>query len=42
MDDRGQVAFDFLLGMGLFLVAFIFTMQFVPGLFISDSDEHQC
>ncbi|ABE52393.1 DUF7287 family protein [Methanococcoides burtonii] len=39
MDDRGQVALDFLFGMALFLVAFTFTMQFVPGLFVSDSTD---
>jgi len=39
MDDRGQIALDFLFGMALFLIAFIFTMQFVPGLFVSDSTD---
>jgi len=39
MDDRGQVALDFLFGMALFLLAFNFTMQFVPGLFVSDSTD---
>ncbi|NPE28235.1 hypothetical protein HNV12_09755 [Methanococcoides sp. SA1] len=39
MNDRGQVALDFLFGMALFLVAFTFTMQFVPSLFVSDSTD---
>jgi len=36
-DEKGQVALDFLLGMSLVLIALGFTMQFVPGLFISES-----
>lgn len=35
MDDRGQIAMDFLLGVSLVLIAIGFTVQFVPGIFIS-------
>ncbi|MCC7576300.1 MAG: hypothetical protein KK926_05635 [Methanomethylovorans sp.] len=35
MDDRGQIAMDFLLGVSLVLIAIGFTIQFVPGIFIS-------
>lgn len=35
MDDRGQIAMDFLLGVSLVLIAITFTVQFVPGIFIS-------
>ncbi|WP_321419907.1 hypothetical protein [uncultured Methanomethylovorans sp.] len=37
MDDRGQIAMDFLLGVSLVLIAIGFTVQFVPGIFISGS-----
>lgn len=39
MDDRGQFAIDFLFGIVLFLIAFAFVMQFIPGLFISTSAD---
>jgi hypothetical protein len=37
MDDKGQIAMDFLLGVSLVLIAIGFTVQFVPGIFISGS-----
>ncbi|SFM67199.1 DUF7287 family protein [Methanolobus profundi] len=36
-DDRGQIAVDFLLGISLFLIALIFTVQFIPGMFMAGS-----
>jgi hypothetical protein len=35
MDERGQIAIDFLLGISVVLIAIGFTLQFVPGIFIS-------
>ncbi len=35
VDERGQIAVDFLLGISLFLIALIFTVQLIPGMFIS-------
>jgi hypothetical protein len=35
MDERGQIAIDFLIGISIVLVAIGFTLQFVPGIFIS-------
>lgn len=35
MDERGQIAIDFLIGISIVLVAVGFTLQFVPGIFIS-------
>ncbi|SDG29526.1 hypothetical protein SAMN04488589_2622 [Methanolobus vulcani] len=37
MDDKGQIAVDFLLGISLFLIALTFTVQFIPGMFMSGS-----
>ncbi|MDW7731128.1 MAG: hypothetical protein SCH66_01720 [Methanolobus sp.] len=37
VNEKGQVAVDFLLGMSLVLIALGFTMQFIPGLFMSGS-----
>ncbi len=37
MDEKGQIAVDFLLGISLFLIALIFIVQFIPGLFLSGS-----
>ncbi len=36
-DENGQVAIDFLLGISLVLFAISFTIQFIPGLFMSES-----
>lgn len=36
-DDKGQIAIDFLLGISLFLIALIFTVQFIPGMFMAGS-----
>ncbi len=36
-DKKGQIAIDFLLGISLVLIALGFTIQFIPGLFISGS-----
>lgn len=33
MDENGQIAVDFLLGISLVLIALAFTMHFVPGMF---------
>lgn len=35
MDEKGQIAVDFLLGISLFLIALTFTVQFIPGMFMS-------
>lgn len=35
MDERGQIAIDFLLGISVVLITIGFTLQFVPGIFIS-------
>lgn len=35
MDERGQIAIDFLLGISIVLITIGFTLQFVPGIFIS-------
>lgn len=37
MDNKGQIAVDFLLGISLFLIALTFTVQFIPGMFMSGS-----
>ena len=37
IDERGQIAVDFLLGISLFLIALMFIVQFIPGLFIPSS-----
>lgn len=37
IDEKGQIAVDFLLGISLFLIALTFTVQFIPGMFISGS-----
>ncbi len=37
IDEKGQIAVDFLLGISLFLIALIFIVQFIPGLFLSGS-----
>ncbi|WP_292468071.1 hypothetical protein [Methanolobus sp.] len=37
VDDRGQIAIDFLLGISLFLIALIFTVQFIPGMSMAGS-----
>jgi hypothetical protein len=34
LDDNGQIATDFLLGLSLFLIALMFVIQFIPGMFI--------
>jgi len=34
MDEDGQISLDFLLGISLFLIALMFIVQFIPGLFI--------
>ena len=34
MDDRGQSNIDFLFGLGVFLVTFIYAVTFIPGLFV--------
>ncbi len=39
IDEKGQIAVDFLLGISLFLIALTFTVQFIPGMFISGSAE---
>ncbi len=36
-DEMGQVAIDFMLGISLVLIAISFTIQFIPGLFMSES-----
>lgn len=36
-DEKGQIAVDFLLGISLFLMALIFTVQFIPGMFMAGS-----
>ena len=36
-DDEGQIAIDFLFGLAFFLIALMFTIQFVPALFTSAS-----
>lgn len=37
--DKGQLSFDFLLGIIVFLFTLMFVIQFIPGLFISTSGE---
>jgi hypothetical protein len=37
IDEKGQIAVDFLLGISLFLIALTFTVQFIPGMFMSGS-----
>ncbi len=37
IDEKGQIAVDFLLGISLFLIALMFTVQFIPGMFMSGS-----
>ncbi|MDY0387156.1 MAG: hypothetical protein RBT65_08525 [Methanolobus sp.] len=37
IDEKGQIAVDFLLGISLFLIALIFIVQFIPSLFLSGS-----
>ncbi|WP_319506301.1 hypothetical protein [uncultured Methanolobus sp.] len=37
MDENGQVAVDFLMGISLFLIALMFVVQFIPGLFMPGS-----
>lgn len=42
VDTRGQLSLDFLIGISVFLLAFIFVFAFIPGLFVpytSNSDE---
>ena len=34
MDDRGQSTIDFMFGVGIFLVTFIYAVSFIPGLFV--------
>lgn len=34
MDENGQISVDFLLGLSLFLLALMFVIQFIPGMFI--------
>jgi hypothetical protein len=34
LDDNGQISTDFLLGLSLFLIALMFVIQFIPGMFI--------
>jgi hypothetical protein len=34
MDDRGQSNIDFLFGLGIFLVTFVYAATFIPGLFV--------
>jgi hypothetical protein len=36
-DDDGQIAIDFLFGLSFFLIALMFTIQFIPALFTSAS-----
>ena len=35
MDDRGQSNIDFLFGLSVFLITFIYAVTFIPGLFVS-------
>ncbi len=37
INDTGQISVDLLLGISLFLLAFAFAIQFIPGLFISET-----
>ena len=37
--DKGQLSFDFLLGIIVFLFTLMFVIEFIPGLFISTSGE---
>ncbi len=37
INEEGQIAVDFLLGISLFLIALMFVVQFIPGLFMSGS-----
>lgn len=37
IDEKGQIAVDFLLGISLFLIALMFIVQFIPGLFLPGS-----
>jgi len=37
--DKGQISFDFLIGIVVFLFTLMFVIQFIPGLFISTSGE---
>ena len=37
--DKGQISFDFLMGIVVFLFTLMFVIQFIPGLFISTSGE---
>ena len=37
--EKGQISFDFLMGIVVFLFTLMFVIQFIPGLFISTSGE---
>lgn len=37
IDEKGQISIDFLLGISLFLIALMFIVQFIPGLFLPGS-----
>ena len=39
LKDKGQLSFDFLLGIIIFLFTLMFVIEFIPGLFISTSGE---
>jgi len=39
LKDKGQLSFDFLLGIIVFLFTLMFVIEFIPGLFISTSGE---
>lgn len=39
--DEGQIGVDFLLGISFFLLALAFTIQFIPGLFISTPGNNE-
>ena len=39
ISDEGQISIDFLVGISLFIFSLGFLIQFIPGLFISTSDE---
>ncbi|MBP2031027.1 hypothetical protein J2755_001975 [Methanohalophilus levihalophilus] len=40
-DEEGQIAIDFLFGMSFFVIALLFTVQFVPTLFLSASESQE-
>lgn len=41
LNENGQIAIDFLFGMSFFLIALFFTIQFVPALFLSASENQE-